>query len=68
MKTANALVKKWYKSRMMIVNLLTLMIGIVGIFEGTDWIMANPAAAAAVVSVIATLNVYLRLNTVDSIE
>ena len=68
MKTANVPVKKWYKSRMVLVNLLTLVIGVVGIFEGTDWVMANPAAAAAVVSVIATLNVYLRLNTKEAIK
>jgi len=60
--------KKWYKSRTMIVNLLTLAIGITGVVEGTDWIMANPSIAAAVVSVIGALNVYLRLNTSKSIK
>lgn len=60
--------KKWYKSRTLLVNLLTLAIGVIGVFEGTDWIMANPSAAALIVSAIATLNVYLRLNTKEAIK
>ena len=60
--------KKWYKSRTVLVNLLTLAISIIAVFEGTDWIMANPAAAAAAVSIGATLNVYLRLNTSKAIK
>ena len=60
--------KKWYKSRTMIVNLITLALGVVGVFQGTDWIMANPAASATVVSIIGVLNIYLRLNTSKSIK
>lgn len=60
--------KKWYKSRIMIVNLITLMLGIAGVIEGTDWIMANPSMAAAIISIIGVLNVYLRLNTSTSIK
>ena len=60
--------KKWYKSRTILVNLITLALGVVTIFEGTDWIMANPSVAAMVVSAIATLNVYLRLNTDKAIK
>ncbi|KKM77470.1 hypothetical protein LCGC14_1369750 [marine sediment metagenome] len=60
--------KRWYQSRTMIVNMLTLAIGVVAVFEGTDWIMANPAVAAGVVSVMGALNVYLRLNTKKSIK
>ena len=60
--------KKWYKSRTMIVNMLTLALGVVGVLQGTDWIMANPAASATIVSVMGALNVYLRLNTKDAIS
>ncbi len=60
--------KKWYKSRTMVVNLLTLVIGVVAVFEGTDWIMANPSLAAMVVSVLGVLNIYLRLNTSKAIK
>ncbi len=60
--------KKWYKSKMMIVNLLTLAIGVIGVFEGTDWIMANPTMTAAVVSITGALNIYLRLNTSKAIK
>ncbi len=60
--------KTWYKSRTMMVNIITLALGVVGVFQGTDWIMANPAASATVVSIIGALNVYLRLNTSTSIK
>lgn len=60
--------KKWYKSRTMIVNLLTLAIGVAGVIEGTDWIMANPSMAAMIVSIIGALNIYLRLNTSKAIK
>ncbi|HEC75129.1 MAG TPA: hypothetical protein ENI26_12290 [Methylophaga aminisulfidivorans] len=60
--------KKWYKSRMIIVNMLTLAISVLGVFAGTDWIMANPVVAANIVSVIGALNVYLRLNTSKAIK
>ncbi|MEE9548682.1 MAG: hypothetical protein V3V68_04940 [Nitrosomonadaceae bacterium] len=60
--------KKWYKSRTMMVNMLTLAIGMVGVVEGTDWIMANPTASAAVVSIMGALNIYLRLNTSKAIR
>ncbi len=60
--------KTWYKSRTMMVSIITLALGVVGVFQGTDWIMANPAASATVVSIIGALNVYLRLNTSTSIK
>ena len=60
--------KKWYKSRMIIVNMLTLAISVLGVFAGTDWIMANPTASATVVSIIGALNIYLRLNTNKAIK
>lgn len=60
--------KRWYQSRTMIMNLLTLAIGVLTIFEGTDWIMANPEAAAGVMSAIAIVNIYLRKNTKTAIN
>ncbi len=60
--------KKWYKSRTMAVNVLTLVVSVVAVFEGTDWIMANPAMAAVIVSVMSALNVYLRLITSKAIK
>ena len=55
--------KKWYKSRTMLVNMLTLAAGILAVFQGTDWIMANPQMAAMIVAAIAAVNVYLRKRT-----
>lgn len=55
--------KPWYKSRTIIINLLTLAAGLTGVFVGTEWIMANPALSALTLSVTAVLNVHLRLMT-----
>lgn len=60
--------KKWYQSRTVVVNLLTLVAGLLGVFQGTDWIMANPQASAAIVTGLAAVNVYLRMGTNTEIK
>jgi hypothetical protein len=60
--------KKWYKSRTILVNLLTLAAGVLAVFQGTDWIMANPQMSAAIMAAIAAVNVYLRKNTDVAIQ
>lgn len=60
--------KKWYQSRTIVVNLLTLAVGLLAVFQGTDWIMANPQASAGIMSLVAIVNVYLRKNTNTEIK
>ena len=60
--------KKWYQSKTMWVNLLTLGVGVLAVFTGSEWIMANPQAAAVLVAVSGTANMLLRLFTSEAIQ
>lgn len=60
--------KKWWQSKMMVVNMLTLSIGVLAVFTGSEWIMANPQTSAILLAVSGTLNMLLRLFTSTGIE
>ena len=60
--------KKWYQSKTMIVNLLTLGAGILAVFTGSEWIMTNPQVAALLVAAVGTVNMLLRLFTSEAIK
>ena len=55
--------KKWYLSKMVWVNALTLIVGIVGYLAGSDIIAQYPAILAALVAVQGAVNVALRFVT-----
>lgn len=59
--------KKWYASKMMWVNLLTVTAGMVGYLSGNEVIQNNPGVIAALVAVQGVVNVVLRLVTKKSI-
>ena len=60
--------KKWWQSKTMIVNLLTLCVGVLAVFTGSEWIMENPQVAAGLVAASGTLNMLLRLFTSTGVE
>ena len=55
--------KKWYLSKMVWVNALTLLVGLVGYLAGSDIIAQYPAILAALVAVQGAVNVALRFVT-----
>ena len=55
--------KKWYLSKLVWVNALTLIVGIVGYLAGSDIIAQYPAILAALVAVQGAVNVALRFVT-----
>jgi len=55
--------KKWYLSKMVWVNALTLVVGVVGYLAGSDIIAQYPAILAALVAVQGAVNVALRFVT-----
>ena len=60
--------KKWWQSKMMWVNMLTLGVGVLAVFTVSDWIMANPQVSAVLVAMSGALNMLLRLLTSTSIK
>ena len=60
--------KKWWQSRTMWVNLLTLSAGVVGYVAGQDWIKDQASLVAVLVAVQGGLNVLLRLVTFKAIK
>jgi nitrate reductase gamma subunit len=59
---------KLLKSKTVIVNTLTVAVGVLGYLAGHDVIAAHPEWAAALVSAIGVVNVILRLVTVVPIS
>ncbi len=55
--------KKWYLSKIVWVNALTLVVGVVGYLTGSDVIAQYPAILAALVAVQGAVNVALRFVT-----
>lgn len=55
--------KKWYLSKMVWVNGLTLVVGVIGYLAGSDVIAQYPAILAALVAVQGAVNVALRFFT-----
>ena len=60
--------KKWYASKTMWVNLLTVAGGVLAVFTGSTWIMDNPQVAAVVVSMLGAVNMILRLVTKEAVK
>lgn len=60
--------KNWWKSKTMLVNLLTLGVGVMAVFTGSEWIMQNPQVAAMLLATSGTLNMLLRLMTSEAIR
>lgn len=59
--------KKWYTSKTVLVNLATIAGGLVAVFQGSEWIMANPQASAAVLAAAGVVNFLLRLVTTKEV-
>ncbi len=59
--------KKWYQSKTIIVNVLT-MIAAVGVFLQGDFVAANPEYATMIAAVIAGVNIALRFVTSKEIK
>lgn len=59
--------KKWYQSKTVLVNTLVLGAGLLAVLVDTSWIMANPEASAALLSVVGVVNLLLRLFTSKAI-
>ena len=55
--------KKWYLSKMVWVNTLTLLVGVVGYLAGSDIIAQYPTILAALVAAQGAINVALRFVT-----
>lgn len=55
--------KKWYQSRTVWVNAVTVMVGTVGFMAGHEVIQDYPSAVAALVALQGGLNVLLRFVT-----
>lgn len=60
--------KKWWKSKMVWVNLVTVMAGVVGYVAGHEVIQDNASVVAMMVVVQGGLNVALRFITGTPIE
>jgi len=58
--------KKWYKSKTMIVNLLTLAAGLLVVVSNEQWIMADHSGP--VLAIIGFINCGLRLITAEGVE
>lgn len=55
--------KKWYQSKMVWVNMLTLAVGVVGYVAGHDLIQDNATIVAVLIVVQGAVNVALRFVT-----
>lgn len=62
------MIKKWFASKTIIVNVLVLCAGVLAVFTGSEWIMADPQLAATLTSVVAVVNICLRFITTGPIE
>ena len=60
--------KKWYQSKMVWVNTLTLLVGMVGYVAGHDIIQDNATIVAALIVVQGAVNVMLRFMTGKAIK
>jgi len=60
--------KRWFQSKMMMVNMLATTVGVLGVLQGSDWIMANPTASATVMASMGATNMVLRLVTFKGIQ
>jgi hypothetical protein len=59
---------KLLKSKTVIVNTLTVVVGVLGYLSGHEIIAQNPELVAALVSAIGVVNVLLRIVTVVPIS
>ena len=59
--------KKWYQSKMLWVNILTLIAGGLGYFAGHDLIQDHASVMALLVAVQGGVNVALRFVTIKPI-
>lgn len=59
---------KLLKSKTVIVNVLTVAVGVLGYLAGHDVIAQNPEFVAALVSAVGVVNVLLRIVTVVPIS
>jgi len=60
--------KPWYKSKTILVSVLTLAAGLLGVVAGSDLIAQNPQAVAWATSALGAVNFTLRWVTSDAIE
>ena len=60
--------KRWYQSKTVWVNLLTLLAGTVAYVAGNELVADNASFVAALVALQGGVNVVLRLVTSTSIE
>jgi len=60
--------KKWFQSKTVIVNLLTLCAGVVGYLVGDDLIKDNESLLALLIAVQGGVNVILRFITTKPIK
>jgi len=58
--------KKWYKSKTMIINLLTLAAGVLVVISNEQWIMTN--YNGPILAIIGFVNCALRLVTNEGVE
>ena len=59
--------KKWYASRMVWVNMLTVAVGIIAYLSGNEIIQNNPSVIAGLIAIQGVVNVVLRLITKKTI-
>lgn len=62
------IVTKLFKSKTLIVNWVTLIVGVLGVVAGSEVIKDYPEITASIVSAVAALNVVLRWVTVAPLE
>ena len=60
--------KKWYASKMVWVNTLTLLVGVVGYVAGHDIIQDNATIVAGLIVLQGAVNVILRFMTGKAIK
>ena len=60
--------KKWWKSKMIWVNALTLIAGVIGYLAGHELIVNNVELVAMLIAIQGGVNVILRFVTWKSIE
>lgn len=60
--------KKWWKSKMVWVNALTVLVGVVGYVAGHEVIKEYPETIAILVAVQGGINVILRFLTSKPVE
>ena len=60
--------KRWFQSKTMVINLLTLVVGLLATVQGADWIMSNPVASAVVLAAVGGVNMVLRFVTYKGIQ